>query len=121
MRLTSKDTEDKKLQYGMWLGLPPDMRQEDVKTQKDFAKKIGLKEETISRWKDDPYVKSIRENAVRIWGGNDKLEIIKSIIAQAKEGKVAAQRLYLEWQGELDSRQRKEIPSEFTVTYKTEE
>jgi hypothetical protein len=100
----------------MWLGMPPNSRQPDEKTAKEFAEKIGVREETLSRWRQDALVRKVSDNAMKLYGGNSKLEVINAIIESAKHGNSQAQRLYLEWQGELVSK-TKGLPAEFSVKY----
>jgi len=90
---------NEKQQYAMWLGLPPDVRQ--PKTQQEFAEKIGVAPETLSRWGALSDVKNIAENAVKLLGGGDLYEITQTLIEKAKSADVRAIELYLKWQGEL--------------------
>lgn len=123
MRITAADAQSKKMQFGMWLGLPKSTRQDDEVTLEQLSKKIGTSRECLSRWRDDPYVKQCAENAVKIFGGNDKLAIIQSLVSDAKaKGNVQAKRLYLEWQNEIGTRQNSsKTPSQFNVTFEVEE
>lgn len=97
-------TEDLKIQFGIWLGLPPDARQADEKTQEEFAKKIGVTLKTLIQWKSDPGVQETARNSMRILGGNRKMKIIDKLMSMAEMGDVAAIKLYLEWQGEIGQR-----------------
>jgi len=90
---------NEKQQYAMWQGLPLDVRQ--PKTQQEFADKIGVTPETLSRWNNLPEVKNIAENAVKLLGGGDLYKITQVLIAKAKAADVRAIELYLKWQGEL--------------------
>lgn len=114
-RLTALDEESKKMQYGMWLGLPREARPSDEKTQKGIAKKLGIGIDTASRWNKDPFVEKVADNALKIFGERDKIQIIESLIKEAKDGKVEAIKLYLIWQGELDKSTTGRIPAEITV------
>jgi len=102
----------------MWLGMPPDAREDDERTLDALAKKLGHSAETLSRWKKDPYVQDITQNALKVLGGNRKLAIIKAMMDKAEEGSFQHQRLYFEWQGDIGPRK---APSgdgnlEFTVS-----
>lgn len=115
------ERDDQKTQFGMWLGLPVSARKDDEKTQKDLAKKLGVREETLSLWAKDPYVKGIAQNAIKILGGNDKLAIINKLVELAKEGSHAHIKTYLEWQGEIGAQTGKPTtPKEITVKYVTD-
>jgi hypothetical protein len=121
MKIPYKQRDNLKIQFGMWLGMPAYARQDDEKTQESFSKKIGVQHETLSRWKKDPLVIDTAENAIKIWGANDKLEVVKGIIEKAKEGNPAMARLYMEWQGEISTKKSTGVENrEFQVKLVTE-
>ena len=120
--MKSTDTQDRQTQFGLWLGIPVSARKDDEKTEQQIAAKLGVNRRSISRWKQLPYVKEVAQSAIKLLGGNEKLAIVNSMVAKAKEGSFQHQRLYLEWQGEIGTRREDgKPPSEIKVSFITEQ
>lgn len=118
IRGTKAEISDKKRQFGLWLGLPRNIR--DPKSQAELAEKLGVLTTTLAHWKDDPAVKGARESALKILGGNDMYDVTKTIVDKAKEGNFQMARLYMEWQGEIGGKQSgKPQPVEIVLSYGT--
>jgi len=94
------DYADEKVQFGMWLGTPPQYR--EPKTQKEFAKTIDIANETLSRWKRDPKVVEIARNFNVYNLKRNLTEVFKITAERAITGNSADRRLYFELTGELD-------------------
>jgi hypothetical protein len=98
--MNAQEVRDKKIQFGMWLGLPEQVRV--PKEQQDFAKEIGVTPQCLSRWKADPLVKNSQQNAIRIFAQrNHKWEIYQAMVDKAKSGNVQAMKLFWEYCGDL--------------------
>jgi len=120
IRGTKEEIADKKRQFGMWLGLPKEAREPSA--QVDLAKKLGVSETTLAHWRNDDEVKKAKESAVKVLGGNDMYDIVKSLTMRAKEGSFQHQRLYMEWQGQIGGKQgNKPEPVELIVRHGTKE
>lgn len=116
------ESDDKRMQFGMWIGVPLSARRDDEKTREQFAKKIGINSRTLTRWAREPSVQEIARNAIKFLGGDDKLDVVNAIIKEAKAGSPGMARLYMEWQGEIGARvEGKKMPGEFRVTFHTEQ
>ncbi len=116
-RMSKEEVNDKKQQFGMWLGLPKDVR--EPKTQEELAKTLDTTEQTLCAWAKDPIVKAAKDGAIKLLGGNDMYEVTKSLTGKAKSGSFQHQRLYLEWQGQIGNKETKgkSEPIEFKVSY----
>ena len=109
---------DLKIQYGMYLGLPPDAR--EPKEQKEFAKVLGVTEQTLSHWKNDPVVKEAERNALQLFAQSHDLNVMKSMIEKAEAGSYQHQQLYWKWRGQLAEKpvpSEKKEPQEIKVTF----
>ncbi len=116
------ETDSKKMQFGMWLGLPERCRKDDEKTLEAFSKKIEVTTMTLNRWKKEEDVKEIARNALILFAGNDGLECMQSIIEKTKEGNPTMARLYAEimgWTGKATT-SKGTTPKEITVKYVTD-
>lgn len=112
--------EDKKNQFGIWLGIPVSARKDDEKTMEQFAAKLGITDMTLTRWKNDPQVQEIARSAVKQFFGNDSFEVVKSIVQKAKEGNAQMARLFLEYNGDIGTGvKKKEPPKDWKVTIET--
>lgn len=100
-------TNETKIAFAVWLGLPESARAEDEKTQIQWSEKYGVTQKTLSFWKKDPQVHAIADNALKTLFSNETFEIIKKMVDDAKGGDWHARRDYLEWQGELGSKIKK--------------
>ena len=101
------ENDDLKRQYGIWLGLPKHARKEDEQTEEALAKKLGVSSKSMSRWKLDPIVIETEASAIKLFAGNDELEVTRIMILKAKEGSHLDRRLYYEYIGRLGSNQPK--------------
>ena len=110
-------TEALKRQFGIWLGMPPESREE---TQVQLAKKLGVNPLTLVRWKQEPEVQAIARDALKILGGDKMTEVIKSLTKEAIDGNVQAMRLYMEWQGQIGTRKPTTLAQGFEVTFHTD-
>lgn len=98
--MTAKETRDKKIKLGLYLGTPEEIR--DPKDQKDFAAELSITPECLSRWKKDPLVKEIAENAAKYQAEKHVAQIVKKQIEKAEnEGNTQAARLILDFTGQL--------------------
>lgn len=88
-----KDAE--RLQFIEWLSLPSVARR--PKTQRELATQLGVEAATLSDWKRLPdfwdQVKKRVDERVREYHP----DVLAAIVAAAKKGNVAAQKLYLEY------------------------
>ena len=115
-RGTKEEIEDKKQQFGMWLGLPKETR--EPKTQEAMAKQLGTFTETLTKWKRDEIVKKAKNNALKLFfgSGGEMALFMKSMKDGLKEGKPATQRLYAELIGAVGSQSDgKQEPVEIIV------
>lgn len=118
IRGTKEEISDKKRQFGMWLGLPADVR--TPPKQSELAKKLGTTETTLAHWRKDPEVIKAKESAVKMLGGNEMYEVTQMLVTKAKEGSFQHQRLFMEWQGQIGGKQsNKAIPLVFELKYGT--
>ena len=100
-RLSEEESIDKRTQFGIWLGLPYAARADDEKTQKDFCRKLDITPDTARAWSEDKYVQEVAENALIVFGGNEKLKIVQKLIEQASKGDIRSIELYFKWQNML--------------------
>ena len=115
-RGTKEEIEDKKQQFGMWLGLPKEAR--EPKTQEAMAEQLGTFTETLTKWKRDEIVKKAKNNALKLfYGGGAKMAIfMKSIEDGLVKGAPATQRLYAEMIGLVGSQEKgKQEPVEIII------
>jgi len=103
-RPKSGETNDKKQQFGMWLGLPVAARPGDSKTQYQICEKIGITKKTASKWRQDPLVQDTARNIIKLLAGNDQVEVLNAIIKDAKGGQAAQQRIFAEMMGWIGTR-----------------
>lgn len=87
------------LQVQHWLATPSKLRQ--PKTQKLLATKLQISQEVISRWKHEPGWADAVSEIVRAWLFDDLPDVLKSLVAHAKQGSVKHQRLFLDALGFL--------------------
>lgn len=119
-----KDTEwdDRKTQYGIWLGIPYASRQDDEKSISDYAKKINVSRQALHEWAKDPEVQSIRQSAFKVLGANDTTKILEALTNKCLDGDPRAIALWMEWQGHIKKNDRKvAIPKKINVDYATDE
>ena len=112
--------EAQRIQYGMWLGLPKSSRLEDEKTEDAYSKKICISLKTLNKWKKEPFVKKIAENALKFYGEGKNKEIIDKLRDEALSGSVPAMKLWMEWQGFFASKKAK-VPGSFNFELETDE
>ncbi len=109
--------DQKKEQYGLWLGLPEKVR--NPKTLVELSKQLDVNVRTLTRWASDPLVQHNKFNALKILTSQqDRYEIIQSVVAKAKKGSVSHAKLFFEWQGEvgpINRQQVREEPRKFEV------
>ncbi len=114
------ENESKKIQFGIWLGLPPACRKEDERNLESFSKKIGISEKTLGRWKSDPFVQQVSKNAIKMFFGNDSFEVVKTVVEKAKAGSFQHARLFMEYNGDVGGGiKKKDLPDHFKVTFET--
>lgn len=120
-RMTQIESEEKKQQFGLWLGLPKEVR--TPKTQEELAKQLGTTEQTLCSWAKDPLVLAAKDGALKVLGGNDMYAVIQTIVNKAKEGNYQMARLYMEWQGQVGKQQaaKPEEEKELVIRYGTKE
>lgn len=118
MAWTKKHTnDDKKTQFGIWLGLPVEGRKDDERTEEQFSKKLGVSPKSLVRWKDDAHVQEIARNAVKVFFGNDSYDVVKEVVKQAKGGSAPHARLFLEYNGDIGTAVKKrELPKQWKIT-----
>ena len=114
-RGTKVEINDKKRQFGMWLGLPASVR--DPKTQSELALVLEVSEPTLAHLHKDVEVLKSKESAVKLLGGNAMYEIVQTITKKAKEGSFQHARLYMEWQGEIGKTGGSKDRVEINLTY----
>jgi hypothetical protein len=102
-KLPTEESIQKRIQFGIWMGIPAYARDPELQTREQIGFKLGVSKETIRAWKKDKFVLQIAENAVKINAGTHKFSIINKIIQQAENGDHNAQKLYLDYMGELGS------------------
>lgn len=118
IRGTKEEISDKKRQFGMWLGLPLDVR--NPKKQAELAELLGISETTLAHWRKDPAVIEAKESAVKVFGGNSMYEVTQTLVQKAKEGSFQHQRLFMEWQGQIGGKRTdKSEPIVFELSYGT--
>tara|TARA_Y100000310_G_scaffold334298_1_gene413796 strand:+ start:808 stop:1182 length:375 start_codon:yes stop_codon:yes gene_type:complete len=116
------ELEDRKQQYGMWLGIPILARKDDEKTQTQICAKLNISENTARKWRSEPFIQEIARNAFKILGGNDMAAVTRAIVDGALEGSPSMARLYMEWQGEVGMRKDvSKTPTGFSVKFTTDE
>lgn len=116
-RGTPADIEKKKEQFGMWLGLPKEAREQ--KNLEELAKFLDVNKLSLGKWKEDPIVIHTKENALRIFAGKHNWKVTDKLIELAEAGQVGPMRLYMEWQGMIGPVRKREESTEarkFEVT-----
>lgn len=116
--MKADESQSKKQQFGIWLGLPPGSR--EPPSQIELAAQLGVTEQSLTTWKRDPIVQEIAKNALQLMALGHNLEIWNSTIEKAKEGNVMAQRLYYDLTNQLRQKETKGIPGKFVVEYVTD-
>ena len=87
-------------------------------TQADFAKMIGVRPETITRWKRD--VEGLQDavtTRARELLGDDLPDIYASLRDEAKKGSYQHQKLALELTGEYTETKRHELSGDMRVSH----
>jgi hypothetical protein len=102
-KLPTEESVQKRIQFGIWMGIPAYARDPQLQTIEQIGYKLGVSKETIRAWKKDKFVLQIAENAVKIHAGTHKFSIVNKMIEQAEAGDHNAQKLYLDYMGELGS------------------
>ena len=121
-RGTKEEVENKKQQFGMWLGLPKETR--EPQTQEVLAKQLGTFTEVLTKWKRDPIVKKAKDNALKLfYGSGEKMALfMKSIEEGLTENKPATQRLYAEMVGLVGAQDKgKPEPVEIIIKHGTKD
>ena len=88
-----------------WYAIPPiERRKTGVEDQNDFAKKVKVNKDTLTRWKQRPDFK-IRVKEVRQEWGHDKLpDIVHAIYVSAVNGNASSQKLWMNYFSDLTDR-----------------
>jgi hypothetical protein len=85
----------KLLEFIQWLALPKDFRK--PKTQKEFAKGIGVNQDTLSDWKKLPDFWKEVNLYHRSHFRSHTADVLNGLLQQAKTGRAAEVRLFLEY------------------------
>jgi len=114
--MNAKEIRGKKIQFGMWLGFPEGAR--TPKTQDELAKEMELTPQCLTRWKKDPLVQEVSENAIKLKATGHTVTIIDEMIKKAEEGNVNAAKLVLDYTGQLKSKPlSREAPKEIRISF----
>ena len=116
------ETDSRKRQYAIWLGIPISARGEDERTQSQYSQKYFITEKTLSKWKRDPEVQAIAQDALKILGGRDVMQVIQTMTELAKIAdpkNFNDRKLFLEWQGQVGTKKDDNLPIEFKVSFET--
>lgn len=79
----------------------------EIKTQREFAKKFGVSEDTLTDWKKTPGFSEAVRNGILAREQDGLSDVIAALRAKAKEGSPGAARLWLQYVGELQPKNRK--------------
>lgn len=122
-KLKQSELASKKRKLGMWLGLPEAARQE-YKTQKELATYMGVTQKTLTKWRSDPDVQAIAQDALKILGGDRMMEVIKALMDSASGDSSHSpqdRRTVMEWQGLIGTKRGAgQAPTKFEVTFTTD-
>ncbi len=118
-RGSKQEIEDKKQQFGMWLGIPPAFRV--PKSQEEFGEKLGINVALLTRWKQDEIVIKAKEAAVKLLAGNDMYEVVQAMTAKAKEGNPQMARLFMEYLEQIGTKKGRSEPIEFVIRHGVKE
>lgn len=97
----------------LWLMLPS--RERVPLSQQMLAKELGVREETLSRWKQLPGFEEERLRLIRESIGREAHEIMGSFIDEAKKGQFSQQRTWLEMMGWYTPTQNQNVSGEAVV------
>ncbi len=89
-----KDWTPNQLRTIYWLATPESLR--ESRTALTFAQKIGVRNETISRWKNDPDLRDEVNRVARAELGKDLPEVYGTLRKMAIKGSFQHMKLYLE-------------------------
>ncbi len=89
-----KDWTPNQLRTIYWLATPESLR--ESRTALTFAAKIGVRNETISRWKNDPDLRAEVNRVARAELGKDLPEVYGTLRKLAIKGSFQHMKLYLE-------------------------
>jgi hypothetical protein len=92
-----KSWSPNQLAFITWLATPAAAR--NPRTQAEFAEEIGVRPETLSRWKRDPDLIGAAGDAARELLGEDLPDIYAALVRKAKQGSFAHVKLALELAG----------------------
>jgi hypothetical protein len=88
-RAKAKALHDRQWLYVQWLSVPPDHR--DPKSQKEFAKMIGVTDETLRAWKMDPRIsEAVRRTVLEAAGDPSRVSRVMDILFDRIESSSAA-------------------------------
>ena len=79
------------LEFTMWNALPTYKR--EPKTQKDFAKKIGVGEDTLSIWKNNPKFWDIVWQFIVLRAKDEVADVMDAFLEKAKSAKTTSRDL----------------------------
>lgn len=97
-----KLTEDQQ-KFVDYLAIPATKR---PKTQKAFAKELGVAEQTLAKWKKKPdLMEEVHNRKRQLVGIEDYSAIIDALVLKAKMGSYNHIKLVMEWLGEISSNQ----------------
>ena len=87
--ISRKETQNLKMQYGMWLGLSKEARKSAglPVDQDEFAKHIDVTPKTLSTWKTnkDPIVIKSRDNAKNLFLEHARFDVYNALIKSATD------------------------------------
>jgi len=93
-----------------WLALPKSKR--IPKTQKQLADKLGVHEDTVCLWKQQPLFRKAVQNRIEALATDHDADVINALVSNAKSGRQGSssdRKLYLQWRNWLVENSKTEI------------
>lgn len=116
----TKQLQDERVQYAIWLGLPPEGKESlGAKNDAEFSKKFGVSTVSLSNWKKDPQIQSIASNAVKLLSGTEMYAITAVLVRKCMDGDVRAIELFYKLQNKLKQDDAEGIIGAASITYKS--
>ncbi len=116
-RESKLELHDRKVQFGIWLGIPPECRK--PKSQVEYAAQIDVTPVTLSRWVADPTVQEAKRNALALfYNQKDVFKVTEVVTNKALGGSISAARLLYELTGNIKQVKAKDVAERQEISIK---